>query len=498
MQRCLEAVASNDITLATPQVKTPLYDALVRYANSDVQSFDVPGHKRDFPHPMEETLGAMTLKMDANSMAELDLLSHPNGVIEEAQALAAEAFGADRAYFLVNGTTVGILAMILATCKPGDEIIVPRNCHKSVMNGILLSGAIPIFIQPEVDEHFGISHNLSLKRIQETIAVHPTAKVLLVTYPTYFGAMSDLNKICDFAHANGLTVIVDSAHGAHLAFAGYVDAIAAGADAVTMSMHKTGGSLTQSSILLLKEGRIQPSKIQKVLNMLQTTSANYLLMSSLDVARRELVLYGKERYESLKEVVENAIRTLHEISKFEILTERYMRNRFNQQFDWTKFVVRVNDIGLTGFEVYDLLKKHYNIQAELAEGYVVMFIISYADDAKSIQNLVFALTDLEKRFGKSEKLRMPMVVNNEMNQLGMTPQQAMYAEHEYVALTDAIGKICAETIMIYPPGIPLIIPGEFISQQVVDLYNFYNQSIGNVLVENDEKNKITVIREIDK
>lgn len=478
----------------TLQHKAPLYDALVRYAKSNVLSFDVPGHKRKLVHPLEETLGRMTLQMDANSMPELDLLSHPEGVIKEAQALAAEAYGADHAYFLVNGTTVGILAMILATCKPGDEILLPRNCHKSVMNGIMLSGAIPAFIQPEIDEHFGISHNITYAQVQEAIRYNPRAKVLLLTYPTYFGAMNDLQAICELAHSHGITVLVDSAHGAHLTFLNMDDAIAAGADAVTISMHKTGGSLTQSSMLLLNEGRIQPSQMQKVLNMLQTTSANYLLMSSLDVARREMVLHAKARYTNLKKVVSDAIRTLHLFSKFEILQADYLSVRYNQQFDWTKLVVRVNEIGLTGFEVYDLLKKHYNIQAELAEGYVVMFVISYADDEETIGKLVEALLDLQKRFGKDTKLEMAMVVNNEMNKLAMSPQRAIHEEHELVRVEDAIGKISAETIMIYPPGIPLVIPGEVVTKKVVELYHFYNQNIGNVLVENHEKFKITVVK----
>ena len=476
------------------QSKTPLFDALVNYKNSHVTSFDVPGHKRQLTHPMAEQFGEQIFAMDANSMPQLDLLSHPESVIKEAQQLMAQCFNADHAYFLVNGTTVGILAMIYATCKPGDKIIVPRNCHKSVMNGILMSGAIPIFVQPEVDHRYGIAHNISKERIEQTIALHPEAKVLLITYPTYFGAMSDLKAICTIAHQHDLTVIVDSAHGAHLKFSGFIDPIEAGADAVTMSMHKTGGSLTQSSILLTKGNRILPSHMQKVLNMYQTTSASYLLMSSLDVARRELALFGEERYASIREMIQQAIHTIHKNSKFEILQSYDLENRYNQTFDWTKLVVRVNELGLTGFEVYDLLKKHYNIQAELAEGYVVMFVISYADDEHSIARLVQALLDLEKRFSKHEPLVFPMVMNDEINQLAMTPQHAMYRDHCYVNIHEAVGEICAETVMIYPPGIPLIIPGEVISQKVVDLYDFYNRNIGNVLVENNENNKLTVIK----
>jgi arginine decarboxylase len=483
-----------DVKFARAQETTPLYDALVKYATSDVTPFDVPGHKRGFKHPLQETIGDMALKMDANSMPELDLLSHPTSVIEEAQRLAAQAFQVDRAYFLVNGTTVGILAMILATCKPGDQLIVPRNCHKSVMNGILLSGAIPVFIQPEVDQHFGIAHGISLNQVKEAIVAYPQAKALFITYPTYFGAMNELQEICKLAHERGMVVLADSAHGAHLSVMPEMDAIEAGADIVTISMHKTGGSLTQSSMLLLQEQRMSATKIQKVLNMLQTTSASYLLMSSLDVARRELTLYGAERFRELKPIVMQAIENIEHNSKYEVLKTSYMAKKFHQHYDWTKLVIRVNDLGLTGFEVYTLLKQKYGIQAELAEGYVVMCVISYADTAESLERLVSALKDIERNYSKSEPLVMQMVVNDEINTLAMAPQQASHADSETIDIEEAVGRISADTIMIYPPGIPLIIPGEIISDKVVALYHHYSRNIGNVLGENEQQNQITVVK----
>lgn len=490
--------SAKEQSFAQAQSSTPLYDALIAYAKSDVTPFDVPGHKRGVMHPMTTTLGEMTLKMDANSMQELDLLSHPVSVIKEAQNLAAQAFGADEAYFLVNGTSVGILAMILATCQPGNQIIVPRNCHKSVMNGIMLSGAIPVFIQPDVDQHFGITHNITFAQIIAAIDSYPNAKTLLVTYPTYFGAINELQRICQFAHERDVTVLVDSAHGAHLSVMDKMDAITAGADLVTISMHKTGGSLTQSSLLLQNGNRVKPTKVQKVLNMLQTTSASYLLMSSLDVSRREFALHGTAQFAALKPLVHQTIQQIEQDSKYEVLTETYMIQRFNQQYDWTKLVIRVNDLGLTGFDVYKILKQQYNIQAELAEGYVVMFVISYADTEHSLQQLVLALKDLEQRYAKSETLQLAMVVNNKMNTLAMTPQQANYAEQEIIQIEQAVGRISAETVMIYPPGIPLIIPGEVITPNVVALYSYYSQKIGNILSENEHKEKITVVKEEDK
>lgn len=480
------------------QDKKPLFDALVQYAKREVTPFDVPGHKMGSAmNPLKEVLGEMTLRMDVNSMKELDLLSHPESVIKEAQELAADAFGADHAYFLVNGTTVGIQTMIMATCKPGDTLLVPRNGHKSVMDGIILSGAKPIFIQPEVDYHFGISHGVSINSIEKVIQQHPEAKALLITYPTYFGSMSDLKKICQLAHEQDIVVIVDSAHGAHLPFLSneIIDPIKAGADGVTISMHKTGGSLTQSSILLLQNNRIAPFSVQKILSMLQSTSANYLLMSSLDVARRELALHGYKRYRSLKPIVENAISEIELGSRYEVLKKDYVRKNFNQSYDWTKLVIRVNGIGMTGFDVYTILKQKYGIQMELAEGYVVMAVITTSDTEESIGKLVAALRDIEETYGERTVMMSTNVTADQVNELILSPRDAFYSEHETVAIDEAIGRISADTIMIYPPGIPLVIPGELITQDVVKQYHYYRQTLGDVLTEAKEKNHITVVKE---
>ncbi|WP_047982897.1 aminotransferase class I/II-fold pyridoxal phosphate-dependent enzyme [Ornithinibacillus californiensis] len=499
MSKIKELVANPIARLNQDEV--PLFDRLVQYAKQDVTPFDVPGHKMGSAmNPLKQVLGEMTLRMDVNSMKELDLLSHPQSVIKDAQNLAADAFGAEQAYFLVNGTTVGIQAMIMATCKPGDILLVPRNGHKSVMDGIILSGAKPVFIQPEVDYHFGISHGVSLFNAKKAIEEHPHARAILITYPTYFGSMCDLEEICQLAHKQGIAVIVDSAHGAHLPFLanGIQDPIEAGADAVTISMHKTGGSLTQSSLLLLQNNRIVPEAIQKILSMLQTTSANYLLMSSLDVARRELAVHGRERYRKLKPIVEKAIAQIEHESRLEILKPAYVGKHFNQSYDWTKLVIRVNGIGLTGFEVYTILKENYGIQMELAEGYVVMAVITTSDTEESIGKLVYALKDIEEKHGEQTVIMSTHVTADQVNKLIVSPREAFYSEHESVDINEAVGRISADTLMIYPPGIPLVIPGELLSHDVVKQYHYYRQTIGTVLTEAKKAHHIMVVKENDK
>ncbi|VDG94506.1 Arginine decarboxylase [Lysinibacillus sphaericus] len=478
------------------QTDAPLFDALVRYANSETVSFDVPGHKMGALNtPFRDAIGAQALKMDVNSMAELDLLSHPKSVIKDAQELAAQSFGANHAFFLVNGTTVGIHAMILATCKPGETLLVPRNCHKSVIDGMILSGVIPAFMQPEVDDHFGISHGVSVENVAQALREHPTTKALLVTYPTYFGTMTDLESICELAHEAGVTVLVDAAHGAHLKVLDkMIDPIQAGADLVTTSMHKTGGSLTQSSLLLLQGNRISADKVRKVTGMLQTTSANYLLMSSLDAARRELVLHGAEAFQRLKPIVNEAIEAIELGAHYEVLKNENVSTRFLQSQDWTKLVIRVNGLGLTGFEVYSLLKQRYGIQMELAEGYVVMAVITPADTEISIGHLTAALLDIERTYTKSHVLHSAWTVVDSVNELVMTPREAYYAEQETIAIDDAIGRISADTLMIYPPGIPLVIPGERITCEVIQHYTYYEQAFGSVLSGSKQTGSVTVVK----
>ena len=479
------------------QTKMPLFEALVKYAKQDVTPFDVPGHKMGAQMtPFKMTVGEMTMQMDVNSMKELDLLSHPQSVIKEAQELAAKAFNGDQAFFLVNGTTVGIQTMVMSVVGPNDEILVPRNCHKSVMSALILSGAKPIFVQPEMDLSFGISHGISVERVEKALDENPKVKALLVTYPTYFGSLNQLEEICDIAHARNVVVIVDSAHGAHLPFmpGKLRDPLSAGADCVTYSMHKTGGSLTQSSIMVMQGDRISATKLQKVLNMLQSTSANYLLMSSIDAARSELALYGKDRYKKLRPIVSEAIEMIESFGDYEVLKADYVKNNFEQSYDWTKLVIRVNDIGLTGFEVYSILKEQYGIQLELAEGYVVMAVISTADTRESIQKLVDALMDVRKKYKKAKQHFDPHVMTYKINKLICSPRDAFYADNEVVSIDDAVGRISADSIMIYPPGIPLIIPGEEISEAVVQHYHYYNETLGNVLTEEKMPHQIKVLK----
>ena len=273
------------------QNRAPLLEALTEYRQSRVVPFDVPGHKQGRGTPeLTEFLGKACLSVDVNSMKPLDNLSHPTSVIKEAEALAADAFGADDAFLIIGGTTAAVQAMIMSVCKRGDAIIIPRNVHKSAINALILCGIIPIYVDPGIHPELGISLGMCAADVEAAIAAHPEAKAVFVNNPTYYGICADLRRITEAAHRAGMAALIDEAHGTHFYFGNDMplSAMAAGADMAAVSMHKTGGSLTQSSLLLMRRGRVNPDYVRTVINLTQTTSASYLLMSSLDIARKAL------------------------------------------------------------------------------------------------------------------------------------------------------------------------------------------------------------------
>lgn len=452
------------------QVAMPLFDALKTYDDRQVIPFDVPGHKHGKGLPvMRDYYGEKMFDLDVNSMPCLDNLSNPIGVIKEAEALAAEAFGADHAFFLVNGTSAGIQAMIMSVCEPGDKIILPRNCHKSATSALILSGAVPIYVQPQIDEQLGIAMGIELDDIKETISNNPEAAAVFIINPTYYGAASDLKEIVRFAHQYNMLVLVDEAHGAHFHFHPDVPASAMklGADMSAVSLHKTGGSLTQSSILLLNEERISHKKVKTTLSLTQTTSASYLLMASLDVARQQLATEGHERIDRILKLCDDARAKINQVKGLYAFGPDQVGHPGVHAFDTTKLGVNVTQIGLTGFEVYDMLYEKYNIQIEMSDMYNILAIVSLGDDEESLNALVEALRDIALNHAKEEPV--PLYTAALVNpQVIVSPRDAYYANKHAVRIEEAIGEISGESMMTYPPGIPVVTPGERISKEMVD------------------------------
>lgn len=478
------------------QLETPYFTALKKYMFENNVPFDVPGHKMgSLASEFKDLAGENLMKMDINQPRGMDTLSHPVGVIKKAEALMAEAFSADRAYFLVNGTTVGILTMIMAAVKANEKIIMPRNVHKSAISALVISGAIPIFIEPHISDDLGIANGISLESLKKAIAENPDAKAVFIINPTYFGIASDIVKIVKLVHDNDMAVLVDEAHGSHFQFSRKMPraAMSAGADIASLSLHKTGGSLTQSSILLLKnQGRVSKSKVEAVLNMLQTTSPSAILMASLDVARKELYLNGKEYIDRAIELANQARVRINKIKGLHAIKPEELRNTINRDCDETKLIIKVNGLGLSGFEVFALLKDKYKIQLELSETYVVLAVIGIGSTQEHIHQLVDALSDISHHYyGKKPVYRVkkfaygypPMIVR---------PRTAYHAARKDMKITESVGQISRETIMIYPPGIPLLIPGELVTKEFVQMIKLYERLDSKIISELGKK-RISII-----
>ena len=471
------------------QNSTPIYSAIEAYSCEDITHFDVPGHKKRNNPELEAAFGSRILKMDANSTPALDMLNNPTGVIAKSERLLALAYGADEAFMLVNGSTSGVQYMILTACRPMDKIIIPRNVHKSAINALILSGAHPVFVEPEVDAEYGIMNGVKFENIKKAILDNLDAKAVFLINPTYFGAASDIRSIVKLAHRHKMAVLVDEAHGGHFPFHPElpVSAMEAGADMSAVSVHKTCGALTQCSALLLNERHFKRSQLRATINLFQTTSASYILLSSIDIARRKLALQGEAIFGNLLKLTEAAKKEIAAIPGLSVLTREYIDGAGVYDYDETKIVVRVNDLGLTGFEVYDILKNDYNVQAELAESYVVLFVTSIGDDAGTIAKLTQTLADISRRFyGKRERFTISMEGLLAKPRTVVNPREAFYGDKRQVPIDEAVGEVCADSIMIYPPGIPLAIPGEQLTREIIDFYKFYKTQGG--IVVNDEEN----------
>ncbi|WEG11719.1 aminotransferase class I/II-fold pyridoxal phosphate-dependent enzyme [Pullulanibacillus sp. KACC 23026] len=457
------------------QQETPLFTGLVHYIKNNPIPFHIPGHKKGngMDPEFREFIGENALKIDLINIAPLDDLHQPHGMIQQAQKLAAEAFGADETFFSVQGTSGAIMTMVLAVCSPGDKILVPRNVHKSVLSAIIFSGALPIFIYPEVDRELGISHGISTEAVKHALQAHPDAKALLVINPTYFGVSANLKEIVEVAHGFNVPVLVDEAHGIHIHFHEKLpmSAMQAGADMSATSIHKLGGSLTQSSVLNVKRGRVSPQRVQAVLSMLTTTSTSYILLASLDAARRHLATEGHKEISRAIELADHARNQINQIEGLYSPGEEILHSKATTALDPTKVLISVKKLGIKGYDAEVWLRENYRIEVELSDLYNILCLVTSGDDEASIQSLINglrALSDTFKQNGKDPIHKEMPVHVPQMPKLALSPRDAFYAQTEFVPYEESVGRIIAEFVMVYPPGIPIFTPGEIITKENLD------------------------------
>jgi len=479
------------------QKNAPIYEALIKHKDNRIVPFDVPGHKGGKGNPeLTEFLGKSCLLVDVNSMKSLDNLCHPVSVIKQAEELAAEAFGADHAFFMVNGTTSAVQAMIFSAVKTNEKIIMPRNVHRSALNCLVLSGAIPVYVNPDVNKELGIPLGMRLEEVEKAILENRDAKAIFVNNPTYYGICSDLKGIVELAHKHNMLVLADEAHGTHFYFGENlpISAMQAGADMSAVSMHKTGGSLTQSSFLLTGKG-INSSHIRQIINLTQTTSGSYLLMSSLDISRRNLALNGKEIFKKVVDLASYARGEIDQIGGFYTFSEKLVNGDSIFAFDTTKLSIHTRDIGLAGIEVYDILRDKYGIQVEFGDIGNMLAIISVGDNQLAIERLVSALSEIKRLYSRDKtgmfdhEYITPIVK--------VSPKEAFNSPQKSIEISQSEGQISAEFVMCYPPGIPIIAPGELITAEILE-YISYSKDKGCMLTGTEDMDieRINVIKNL--
>ncbi|WP_336823634.1 aminotransferase class I/II-fold pyridoxal phosphate-dependent enzyme [Sporosarcina sp. USHLN248] len=481
------------------QHKAPIMEALNNFKQMRVVPFDVPGHKRGRGNEeLTAFLGEKAMAVDVNSMKPLDNLCHPVSVIREAEQLAAEAFGAKHAFFMVNGTTSAVQSMVMTACKAGEKIIMPRNVHRSAINALILSGAVPVYVNPGVNRELGIPLGMAVEDVKQAILDHPDAKAILINNPTYYGICSNLKALTELAHEHGMLVLVDEAHGTHFYFndALPISAMAAGADMASVSMHKSGGSLTQSSFLLINN-EISEGYTRQIINLTQTTSGSYLLLSSLDISRKNLSLNGQEIFRKVAEMAQYTRDEINKIGGYYAFSKELCNGDTIYDFDITKLSVHTLNIGLAGVEVYDILRDEYEIQIEFGDIGNLLAYISVGDRRLDLERLVSALAEIKRRYQKDKsglfdhEYITPQVV--------ATPQAAFYAPKEKLPIHDSAGRIASEFVMAYPPGIPILAPGEMITKEILS-YIQYCKDKGSFMTGTEDSNieYINVLKESEQ
>jgi len=454
------------------QYRTPLFDALVSLAESRKVSFHTPGHKsgKGISTRFRKFVGPKIFTIDLTTLDEVDCLQRPVGVIKEAQELAAEAYGADHSFFLVNGTTGGNHAMVLSAANPGDEVLVARNAHKSILTGIILSGAIPRFFPPAFDPELGILLNVTAHEARRATERHPNAKILSLTSPNYYGVAADLRSIVSDAKRRGILVLVDEAHGPHLHFHPMLptSALDAGVDVCVQSTHKILGGMTQSSMLHLKGRDIDHSRMVRLLQLLQSTSPSYILMASLDLARMQMATEGEKLLGKAIDLAKDARDRINRISGLFCFGEADLPGS-DFFLDVTKLTICVKRLGLSGFEASSILNAEFGVQVEMADLFNILVIVSIGDRREDLDRLVAALDGLARRGVRAMNRRtIPCPLPPMGQQLHLPPREAFFAPSEHLPLVKAEGRISSDIVTIYPPRVPLLRPGQELPSSTID------------------------------
>jgi lysine decarboxylase len=464
------------------QTRTPYFDVLLDYVDSGVIPFHTPGHMqgKGMDPALRDFLGDNVLAIDLTQIRGLDDLLQPTEAIVEAQQLAAEAYGANHSFFLINGSTSGNQIMMMTAVNPGEKIAIPRNAHKSAMGGLIMSGAHPVWMQPEVDEALHMDHTVTPETVRRTLDEHPDLAAVYVVSPTYYGVAADLAGIVAAAHERDKPVLVDEAWGPHFHFHPDLpmDALEAGADLCINSTHKMLGSMSQTAMLHERSARVRLDRLKAVVKLFLSTSPNLVLVASLDVARRQMATQGRVLLQRTIELAQETRRRLNEIPGVYCFGEEQVGRPGVFALDPTKITITVKELGYTGYEAEEILRRRYNVQCELADLFNCLALFTIGTTPEAADRLVYGVSELAREdrpidvFSPSgvleRRLKTGTYALPRIPPIRMNPREAFLADTQFVRFRESAGRICAEVITPYPPGIPVISPGEEITPEIIE------------------------------
>ena len=454
------------------QSTTPLYNQLVTHHKRHPISLHVPGHKNgSLLSEQKYSYFHDLLKLDVTELTGLDDLHSPEGVIQEAEALLTAFYGVKKSYFLVNGSTVGNLTMMLALLNENDIVFVQRNSHKSVMNGIELTGAKAVFLDPDFNEEWGVAGGVSPQTIQRALNLYPKVKAIVLTYPNYYGMVNELEDIITLAHEKGIPVLVDEAHGAHFITGGHFpkSAVQLGADLVVQSAHKTLPAMTMGSFLHINSEYISIKAVEKYLQLLQSSSPSYPIMASLDIARSYMATYSDEDHAYLFSQIQSFKNELRKLDRITVLND-------NGNGDLLKVTIQsANE--LNGFQMQTLFEEK-GIYTEMADPYNVLLVLPLLkkDQDYHFQQIVERISQALGHVSRQRRNPVKHIYQPNISTLAMNSNEFNQHTIRKVLVEESVGEIAAERVTPYPPGIPLLVPGERITEAIVQQIQYLIES----------------------
>lgn len=473
-------------------MSAPLYEKLVEYAEKSCYPFHMPGHKQGRGMKIPSDF----LKMDITEIEGFDNLHHPKGIIKEAQDLCAKTFGAEKTFFLVNGSSSGLVAAVLTVCGEGEKILIARNCHKSVYHGLVLAGAEPVYILPERIEEIGLFGGISPEKVKDALKKHPDCKAFLLTSPTFEGFTSDLKQIADILHEKNKILIVDEAHGSHMKFHdGFPKtALEQGADLVVQSVHKTLCCFTQTALLHIQGKRIDQNRLRDALAMMQTTSPSYLLMGGIDLCREELDRYGKERFELYFSRLIQLREVLSGLDRISLIgKERCQKGAADLDYGKLVFYLDVENFSGVDFGIY--LRQNHKIQLEMEGICHGVAMTTVADEQSGFHMLCKAILELETKLKRYPKRNSQKNMVFSLPDQVILPRQAAFGQKDTIPFLESAGRICAEFVVPYPPGIPVLAPGETISMdKIQEIVEYKRNGISVIGTRDSDLGTIQVIK----